>query len=88
MRLRTYRISSYKSLPRIIAGPVYIPGGSWPLTLINAGPRIHTGHGSNWLEAWHITPVGYFIFAICLVSASHVKAQVVLRFKAKGNRDG
>ena len=45
----TYRISTYKSLPRIIAGLVYRPGGSWSLKLINAGPRIHTG--SNWLEA-------------------------------------
>ena len=64
-----YRISSNKNLPRIIAGPVYTPGGSWPLKLINTGPRIHAG--SNWLEAWHIAHVGY--------SASHVKEQVGLR---------
>ena len=51
-----------------------MPGGSWPLKLINAGPQIHAG--SNWLEAWHIAHVGY--------SASHVKVQVVLRsFKLK-----
>ena len=65
-----YRIPSNKSLPQIIAGPVYTPGGSWPLKLINARPRIHAG--SNWLEAWHVAHVDY--------SASHVKVQVVLRF--------
>ena len=65
-----YRISLNKSPCRIIAGLIYTPGGSWPLKVINARPRIHAG--SNCLEAWHVAHVGY--------SASHVKAQVVLRF--------
>ena len=77
-----YRISSYKSLPRIIVGHVYTPGGSWSLKLINAGPRIHAG--SNWLEACHVVHVGYLISqsAPCQLAMSRCKSYCV-SFKLK-----
>ena len=78
----------HKSLPQIFAGPVYTSGGSWPLKLIHAGPRIHAGlriHAeSNWLEAWHVEHVGYLFSqcASCQLAMSKRKSYYV-SFKLK-----
>ena len=41
--LVVYRISLNKSLPRINAGSVYMPGVNWAAKLINAGSQIDAG---------------------------------------------
>ena len=62
--------------------PVYTPGGSWSLKLINVRPRIHAW--SNWLEAWHVVHVGYLISqsASCQLAVSKCKSYCA-SFKVK-----
>ena len=59
-----------------------MPGGSWPLKLINAGQRIHAR--SHWLEECHIAHVGYLISqsAPCKLAMSKRKSYCV-SFKLK-----